>query len=175
MAYVKIKGIDKVSKNIKQEFDRIRKDPELLSEIALISKDDMVKNARAGRGPDKTKFKDVSYSWYTRRLALSKYNNTSEFFPLGLQSKLSFTGNLLSRGIKAFIYPNKGIVEVKADGVHPGYRTKSGRTKPVEYDKIVNGNRKSGRDFLYVSDGLVKRINVLTKRFIRRLISKKKF
>lgn len=175
MASVKITGLKGAQDRIKKEFERIRRDPELLTDIAITCKEDMINNARAGRGPDGKQFKPITRRWYDRRNSLLKNNTPGEMFLFSMRSNLTFTGELLSRGIKAFIYPTRAFIEIKADGKHSGYRTSKGVTKSVDNSKIIDGNAKNGRKFLYVREALKRRINVLTKRFIRRLISNKKY
>lgn len=175
MASVKFKGFPAVRDKIKEEFEKIRKDPELLRTIADASQKDIVGFTRSGKSPkDRKTFDGLSESWYKKRDYLLKYNSPGEYFLYSLKSNLTFTGKLLE-SIKFKIVPSQGEVVIEPEGNHDGYKTKSGRTKSIPNKKLVGYLASQGREFLFVSDALRKRINVLTKAFIRRMILKKKF
>lgn len=177
MASVKIKNIANVKERIRREFSRIKSDPKLLTEIADVVVADIVGNARAGKGTDLKPLglQPLSESWVKTRAYLGKFNRTGEFF-LGYASRKSnvtFTGKLLE-SIKAKISTQNAQVEIYADGMHPGYRTGSGQSKSFKNSDLVNWLEGKGYVFMTVSDRLRKRVNVLTKRFIRNLIRTKK-
>lgn len=176
MAYVKFKNIPNVKERIQREFKRIKTDPRLLREIGQVCVENIVGYARAGRTPGTTKksgsFPYLSIEWLLKRDYLLKHNTPSEFFLGSFKSNLTFTGKLLeSVGFKVDA-PN-GLVKVDVDGNHHGYKTGSGRGDSVPNKTIVEGLEKRGFVFLVVSDQLRKRVNVLTKRFIRKLIRDK--
>jgi hypothetical protein len=176
MAKVTIKGIPELKKNITETFDKIRKDPELLAQIAVATKDNILGYARSGRNPEtKKSFPSLSDSWRAKRDYLSRFNEADGEFYLGTgKSNLTFTGSLL-KSLKSKIVPSKSSVIVEATGMHPGYKSgPNGKAKKIKNDVLVGYLKDKGFEFLTVSDDLRKRINVLTKAFVRRLIKKTK-
>lgn len=175
MAKVKIKGVENVTKRIKENFEKIRKDPQLLAEIAVVMQEEMLGQARSGvqaSQKGKSKFPSLSDSWIVTREYLSKFNaRDGQYFAGGKTSNLTFTGALLSHGTKKRIEASSGTAIVEANsGNHPGYKTAHGHTKGPSYANLIKWQAASGRRFLVVSDRLISRINVLTKRFVRKLI-----
>lgn len=170
---IKFKNIPNVRDSIRREFDRIRKDPELLKQIGEITVKDIVGNARAGRDAEtRQKFPvGLSESWIKTRLYLSKYNSVSEYF-FGVESRksnLSFTGKFLE-SFKFKLNQNDGSVNISTEGNHPGYKTKLGSTKDISNQKLLGYLENKGFIFFGISKDLRSRIAVLTKRFIRNLI-----
>lgn len=170
---VKFKNIANVRDNIRREFDRIRKDPELLRQVGAITLTDIVSNARAGRDAEtRQKFPiGLSESWVKTRKYLSKFNGVSEYF-YGVESRksnLTFTGEFL-KSFKFRVDQNDASTTVFTEGDHPGYKTKNGSTKPVSNEKLLGYLENKGFIFFGVSKELKSRIVVLTKRFIRNLI-----
>lgn len=170
---VKFKNIANVRDSIRREFDRIKKDPELLRQIGDVTLKDIIGNARAGRDAEtRQKFPvSLSESWVKTRKYLSIFNGVSEYF-YGVESRksnLSFTGKFLE-SFKFKTTPNDGKVTILTEGDHPGYKTQKGSTKPVNNNKLLGYLEDKGFIFMGVSLSLRSKINVLTKRFIRNLI-----
>lgn len=175
MARVTIKGIPELKKNIAKTFDQIRKDPGLLTEIANETRKNILGFARSGKNPETKKtFPKLSDSWRAKRDYLSRFNQADGEFYLGSgKSNLTFTGALL-RSIRSRIIQSKGTVLVEAIGDHPGYKTGGKNTESIKNEKLVGYLKDKGFEFLTVSDDLRKRINVVTKAFVRRLIKRSK-
>lgn len=170
MAKVTIGNLNNIKEEIRREFSRIKSDPKLLVQIGEVCVSDIVGYARSGKDPsDASQFPGLSESWVEQRSDLRKYNSTSEYFKDDSKSRLSFTGKLLE-SITYSINQAGAFVRVFAKGQHPGYKTKNGRTDSISNEKLVEYQAAQGRSFLNVSDRLRRRINVLTKRFIRELI-----
>ncbi len=170
---VKFKNIPNVRDSIRREFDRIKKDPELLRQIGEVTVRDIVGNARAGRDAEtRQKFPvGLSESWVSTRRYLSRFNSVSEYF-FGVESRksnLTFTGKFLE-SFKFKINQNDSSVTILTEGEHPGYKTKTGSTKPVSNEKLLGYLEDKGFIFFGVSKDVRSRIVVLTKRFIRNLI-----
>lgn len=172
MAKVSIKGIPELKKNIEKTFDQIRKDPQLLAQIATVTKDNILGYARSGKNPETKKaFPSLSDSWLEKREYLKRYNRPDEFFLDSSKSNVTFTGSLL-KSLKAKIVPSRASVTIETTGDHPGYKTGSSKTDSIKNDVLVGYLKDKGFEFLTVSEDLRKRINVLTKAFVRRFFKK---
>lgn len=173
-AKVTIKGLDHLESKIRTTFDSIRKDPELLNQIALASKDNIIGYAKTGKNPEtNSTFPALSKSWIDKRDYLKKFNAVDPLFLDSRKSNITFTGTLL-KSIIAKIKPSDASVIVQATGDHPGYKTRKKPTKSISNEKLVGFLEEKGFIFLRVSDKLRTRINVITKAFVRRIIRKGK-
>ena len=176
MARVKIKNIANVRDIVKREFDKIRRDPQLLREIGKVTSEFLVKTSQTGKNP-KTgeKYPRLSKSWVDQRDYLKRFNSIGGFFLDSRKSNVTFTGKLLSAVKKFTVEEGNAVVIFEPDGDHPGYKTASSRTKSVSFKKLLTYLADQGRVVLGINKTLEKRINILVRSFMRKKIIKSKF
>lgn len=176
MAKVKIKNLENVKNNIRREFDKIRRDPNLLTQIGEVTSEFIVKTSQTGKSPESGEtFPSLSRSWMKTRERLKKFNSTGDFYLGTSKSNVTFTGKLLESLKKYRINQSEGLVIFDPEGSHPGYRTGGGRTKSITFKTLLTYLADQGRVVLVINKSLEKRVNVLVKKFIRDKIKKSKF
>ena len=179
MAKVKINGLESVQLNIKNKFNKVIKNKQMLNEIGKTSVERMQFQARKAKplqGKSKSPGKFPSgypkSSTVMARRSIAKFNQTHSTFK-ATRGNLTITGQL----IDALKFKIKGSdVTFLIKGSRKGYKRKSGKRSKtpkneVVYSHLVDRNRNFR--IIGFDDKLLKRINNIVKRTLRRAFSVK--
>ena len=172
MAQVKIKNIPQLKGKIKDLFEEIRKDTNLLNDIGVKSVELTQKFNRAGKSPKGNKHPELSDKWIDKKEELRPFNKVSDYYKSGA-SNVTFTGELL-RSIVFKIMPSKGSVVLNNKGQHKPYKDKSGPvSKSVSNDKLVEYLKDQGRNIYGLNKQMENVINKIVRSFINKKIRSK--
>lgn len=172
---VKITGVREVGKALSKSVKMVEADKSLFKEMGDYTVRNIVGNARLGKDPNGTSFKQLSDSWVKRAKRLATVNSTDEFYKGTKKSRLTFTGQLL----KSFTYtssnltlsfffkgtrqPYKGIVKPQLDGVSTNAELAerieevrpfvflSDKMKTSLISKVIKSLRKTLKDYKKLS------------------------
>lgn len=168
MATIKIKGVEKLAKslnrNLRIKFNILFRDKNLRKKIGSIIEIDIKKNVDMGA---------AAVATIKTRLRLEKTNSTDSEYKR-TRVKALFTGALLKDlGNNVLSDPTEyQFVIENSDKNHPGYRTKSGRTKKIKYSQLSKYLIDDmGYNYLQLTKPAQKQITKLIKVKIFRLLA----
>lgn len=170
---VEFKGLKQLELNLKNKFNKVTGNTQMLKEIGTATVKKIQFQARVTKplqGKKVGKF-PAGYpksSTVEARRRIAKYNTTHSTYN-AKRANLTITGQLID-GVKFKI---KDGIKIFIDGKRKGYKNKNGtRSKSPDNDKVYKELLKRNRKFriLGVDDKLIKVINNIVRRTLRRAL-----
>lgn len=175
MAEVKIKNIDVLKSNIKELFNEVRSNDQMLLDVGNETVRLTKGFLRSGKNPDGTVLPELSYSWEKRKQALTATNNPANYYKYGL-SNLTFTGQLLdSMTVEKIDRKNASAIIGIPDTKRQPY--KNFNNKPVKKTptnkKIYEYLTKMGWKFFGINKQMENVINRIVRKYLNNEIKKR--
>jgi hypothetical protein len=165
-AEVKIKGVAELEEGLVKYLESVVNDDSIKQQIGEKAVQYIKASLRTGN--EEYKQKPVSQGWADRRKVLAKTNSVSEFYPNGLTSRITFTGQLLDS--LEFKPVTNGVV-LSFEGSHTPYQTgKSKSGKAVANATIAEGLSRT-RSLVFISAKLKTQLETIITREIRRKLA----
>lgn len=174
MAKVRIKGIAAVERNIEQTFEKVRSSKQMRNDIGEFVVGRVQLEARRAKPLNDTRsLPDLKDSTKGIRKGLEKLNPTHPTYKAN-RSNLTFTGQLIDA--VTWLIGKPGVIEIEVeDSLRTPIQTKSG-PGDRESNKDVDADLRKRGFVMYTARGIrsepkvLKRINNIVKKFIRRAI-----
>lgn len=175
MAKVTIDGIPRLKGAIKDLFDSVRKDQQMLLEIGDKTVEQTKAFNRAGKSPNGTRHTKLETSTIESKKRLSKTNKTSEFYRDGF-SNLTFTGQLIDAiKLKNIDRENSSVIIV-AEGQRQPYKNSKGKVTQKARDntptneKLVEYLRDMKRFVFGINKQIENNINKIVRKYLNQKI-----
>lgn len=168
----KIVGLDQVQRRLKTFIKSTEGDPRLLTEVANVTRDEILRRTRSRL--DEYKQPKLQDSTVKRRKELIAIGNGSEFSKPS-RSNLTLSGQLLD-SIAYTISTSRGVIQFFLKKNRVPYLGISGKNlKTKTNPEIKNDLEKRGFRFFFISDSLASQLsNRIKQSFRRRLANFKK-
>lgn len=175
---VNIKGLRRLEAEVKSKLENATRNTKMLRQIGEVAVERMKLKARTkkplqGRVEGRFPVGYPTEATQRYRKWVAKNNAThAAYGKSGRLPNLTITGQLIN-GINFKVLKNKGIVQYFVGGVHIGYKTNKGkRTKNIPNETIYKDLLKQNQKFtiLGIDQTLLKRINVLARKTLRKLL-----
>ena len=159
-------SIQRVEKNIKDAFNKVIRNQQMLNELGETIVVDIQGTNRSGKSPKGNKHPTLAESTIRNRRYLAKYNPTHPTYS-EKRSNVTITGELLDSLNSKTTGPGK--LQIEAEGNHSQYKGKTKSIgKEIANEKLVGYLKDKGFFIMGIREKLIPRLRRTVIAYIRR-------